>query len=69
MGHECNLLSRDLQLEADLFYMENVSGQHVFSLNIQKMQMFLYMVVNSLLLKRESIKDNQLFQLSVNKMT
>jgi len=30
--------------------------------------MFLYTVVNSLLVKRESIKDKQLFQLSVNKM-
>lgn len=49
--------------------MEKVIGQYVLSLNIQKMQMFLYMVVSSLLLKREGVKAAQLFQLSANKMT
>lgn len=61
-----NETSRDLQPEADLFYMEKVSGQYVLSLNIQEMQMFWYMVVNSP--NKESVKGAQLFQLSVNKM-
>lgn len=31
MGHECNLLYRNLLLEADLFYMENINGQRALS--------------------------------------
>lgn len=49
--------------------MEKVSGQYVLFLSLQKMQMFLYMMVKSLLLKRESMKETQLFQLSVHKTT
>lgn len=42
MGHEWNLLFRDLQLEADRFYMEKVDGQHALSLNIQKYRFFVH---------------------------
>lgn len=48
LGHEWNLLSRDLQLASDFSHMEKVSGQYVLSLNTWKMQTCLYTAVSSL---------------------